>query len=87
MIRPELRGRPGTIRIPVVTGREYALVCIGSPTWWLSTNVPIRSLPQPEPQCKPTIGIGSCGLDSYGHESRAERGARHPEVPGSAMGA
>jgi multimeric flavodoxin WrbA len=26
-----------------VTGRDYDLVCIGSPTWWLSTDVPIRS--------------------------------------------
>jgi hypothetical protein len=34
----------GQIRIPdVVTDREYDLVCIGSHTWWLSTNVPIRS--------------------------------------------
>ena len=22
---------------------EYDLVCIGSPTWWLTTNMPIRS--------------------------------------------
>src|SRR3954465_14804945 len=44
MILSELRPRPATIRIPdVVTAREYDLVCIGSPTWWLSTNVPIRS--------------------------------------------
>ena len=44
MIPAELRRRPGQIRIPdVVTARRYDLVCIGSPTWWLSTNVPIRS--------------------------------------------
>ena len=44
MIPAELRHRPGKILIPpVVTEREYDLVCIGSPTWWLSTNVPIRS--------------------------------------------
>jgi hypothetical protein len=44
MIPAELRRRPATIRIPdVVTERGYDLVCIGSPTWWLSTNVPIRS--------------------------------------------
>lgn len=36
-------------RVPdVVTEREYDLVCIGSPTWWLSTNVPIRSFLQSE---------------------------------------
>ena len=44
MIAPEFLGTTGTIAIPsVVTEREYDLVCIGSPTWWLSTNVPIRS--------------------------------------------
>jgi menaquinone-dependent protoporphyrinogen IX oxidase len=44
MIPAELRHRPAQIGIPgVVTEREYDLVCIGSPTWWLSTDVPIRS--------------------------------------------
>jgi hypothetical protein len=44
MIPAELRRRPGKIRIPdVVTERAYDFVCFGSPTWWLSTNVPIRS--------------------------------------------
>jgi hypothetical protein len=44
MIPAELRRRPAAIRIPdVVTGRDYDLVCIGSPTWWLSTDVPVRS--------------------------------------------
>jgi hypothetical protein len=44
MIPPALRRTTGTIRVPdAVTAREYDLVCIGSPTWWLSTNVPIRS--------------------------------------------
>jgi hypothetical protein len=44
MIPPELFRATGKIRIPaVVTERDYDLVCIGSPTWWLSTNMPIRS--------------------------------------------
>ena len=44
MIPAELRRRPAKIGVPdVVSEREYDLVCIGSPTWWLSTNVPIRS--------------------------------------------
>ena len=44
MIPAELRHRPATIDIPdVVTDEEYDFVFIGSPTWWLSTNVPIRS--------------------------------------------
>jgi hypothetical protein len=38
------RRRPAKIVIPdVVTEGEYDLVCIGSPTWWLSTDVPVRS--------------------------------------------
>jgi hypothetical protein len=41
------RRRSAKIRIPdVVTESEYDLVCIGSPTWWLSTDVPIRSFLQ-----------------------------------------
>jgi menaquinone-dependent protoporphyrinogen IX oxidase len=49
MIPSELRRRPGKISIPdVVTERDYDLVCIGSPTWWLSTNVPIRSFLESE---------------------------------------
>jgi menaquinone-dependent protoporphyrinogen IX oxidase len=44
MIPAELRRRPAKIGIPeTITQREYDLVVIGSPTWWLSTNVPIRS--------------------------------------------
>lgn len=44
MIPAELRHRPAQIRIPdIVTERDYDLVFIGSPTWWLSTDVPIRS--------------------------------------------
>ena len=41
------RRRPAKIAIPdVVTERDYDLVCIGSPTWWLSTDVPVRSFLQ-----------------------------------------
>ena len=41
------RRRPAKIAIPgVVTERDYDLVCIGSPTWWVSTDVPVRSFLQ-----------------------------------------
>jgi hypothetical protein len=51
MILPELRRATGRIRIrAVVTDREYDLVCIASLTWWLSTNVPIRSFLESEPR-------------------------------------
>jgi hypothetical protein len=41
------RRRPARIGIPdVVTEREYDLVFIGSPTWWLSTDVSVRSFLQ-----------------------------------------
>jgi hypothetical protein len=44
MIPAELRRRPAQIRIPgIVADRDYDLVCIGALTWWLSTDVPIRS--------------------------------------------
>ena len=44
MIPAELRRRPGRIEVPdVVTARPYDAVVLGSPTWWLSTNVPVRS--------------------------------------------
>jgi len=49
MLPAEVLGKTGTIRIPdVVTEREYDLVCIAAPTWWLSTNVPIRSFLESE---------------------------------------
>jgi menaquinone-dependent protoporphyrinogen IX oxidase len=49
MILPELRRTVVQIRIPaVVTEREYDFVVIASPTWWLSTNVPIRSFLESE---------------------------------------
>lgn len=49
MIPPELFRDTAKIRIPdVVAAREYDLVCIGSPTWWLSTDVPIRSFLESE---------------------------------------
>jgi hypothetical protein len=34
-----LAGRSDAVAAP----EDYDLVCIGSPTWWLSTDVPIRS--------------------------------------------
>jgi hypothetical protein len=44
MIPAELRHKPVRINIPAaVTEQEYDFVCIGAPTWWLSTDVPIRS--------------------------------------------
>lgn len=47
MIAAELRHRAAEIGIPdVVTAKRYDFVCIGSPTRWLSTNVPIRSFPE-----------------------------------------
>jgi menaquinone-dependent protoporphyrinogen IX oxidase len=40
----QVRRATGEIRVPeVVSNGEYDLVVIGSPTWWLTTNMPIRS--------------------------------------------
>ena len=44
MIPAQLRGATGEIRIPDAAREgSYDLVCIGSPTWWMKTSVPIRS--------------------------------------------
>ena len=44
MLPAQLRSATGEVRIPdEVSDGEYDLVCIGSPTWWLKTSVPIRS--------------------------------------------
>jgi hypothetical protein len=47
MLLPELRRTTAEIRFPdEVLKDEYDLICIGSPTWWLSTSVPVRSFLQ-----------------------------------------
>jgi len=44
MMPAQLRGATGEIRIPDEAREgEYDLICIGSPTWWLKTSVPVRS--------------------------------------------
>src|SRR5215469_2578907 len=43
MLPAQLRRATGAIRIPDEVQDEYDLVCIGSPTWWLTTCMPIRS--------------------------------------------
>jgi hypothetical protein len=44
MIPAQMRAATGEIRIPDQASHgDYDLVCIGSPTWWLRTSVPIRS--------------------------------------------
>ncbi len=44
LLWPQLRRKTGQIRIPD-TAREgdYDLVCLGSPTWFFTTNMPLRS--------------------------------------------
>ncbi len=44
MIPAQLRGAIGEIKVPdEARAGDYDLVCIGSPTWWLKTSIPIRS--------------------------------------------
>jgi len=44
MLPAQLRRATGQIRVPDEAQEgEYDLVCIGSPTWWLTTCMPIRS--------------------------------------------
>src|SRR3954471_15987415 len=50
MLPAQARRAVGEIRVPdEVSEGEYDLVCIGSPTWWLTACLPIRSfLKSPE---------------------------------------
>ncbi len=44
MLPAQLRRATGEIKVPEAAGRDdYDLVIIGSPTWWLTTCMPIRS--------------------------------------------
>jgi hypothetical protein len=44
MLPAQLRRATGEIRIPEeAQSGNYDLICIGSPTWWLTTCMPIRS--------------------------------------------
>src|SRR5436190_10467319 len=53
MLDPQLRRANEEIRIPpIVEDGEYDLVCIGSPTWWLTTCMPIRSFLKSDPAAK-----------------------------------
>jgi flavodoxin len=41
---PQLRRKTGQIRIPAEAAiGDYDLVCVGSPTWFFTTNMPMRS--------------------------------------------
>jgi len=50
MLPAQTRKATGEIKIPdSVTSGDYDLVIVGSPTWWLTTSIPIRSfLKSPE---------------------------------------
>ncbi len=44
MFPPQLRRATGEIRIDhEILAGDYDLICFGSPTWWLTTNMPMRS--------------------------------------------
>jgi hypothetical protein len=50
MLPAQLRRATGQIRVPdEARDGNYDLVCIGSPTWWLTTCMPIRSFMKSEP--------------------------------------
>src|SRR3954467_15530743 len=44
LLWPQLRRKTGQIRIPdAARSGDYDLVCFGSPTWFFTTNMPLRS--------------------------------------------
>ena len=52
VLKAQGRGELGGIRIPdAVTDGEYDLICLGSPTWWKTVSMPMRTfLKSPEAQ-------------------------------------
>jgi hypothetical protein len=50
LLLPQLRRKTGKIVIPeVARSGDYDLICLGSPTWFFTTNMPLRSyLESPE---------------------------------------
>lgn len=41
---PQVLGKTGTVHVPEeVLGRDYDLICLGSPTWWLNPAMPVVS--------------------------------------------
>ena len=41
---PQLLGKSGDVRVrEEVLGRDYDLICLGSPTWWLNPAMPVVS--------------------------------------------
>jgi hypothetical protein len=57
MLPARFRGATGEIRIPddALEGK-YDLVCIGSPTWWPKTSVPVRSFLKSDAARRPLSG-------------------------------
>lgn len=44
VLKAQSRGETGEIRFPdAVTDGDYDLICIGSPTWWRTVSMPMRS--------------------------------------------
>ena len=44
VLQAQKRGETGEIRTPdTVRNQEYDLICIGSPTWWETVSMPLRS--------------------------------------------
>ncbi len=49
MIPAELRNKHVQIGVPdTVSEQDFDLVCVGAPTWWLSTDAPIRTFMESE---------------------------------------
>src|SRR3954469_26069693 len=55
MLPAQARRAVGEIRVPdEVSDGRYDLVCIGSPTWWLTASLPMRSF-LTSPQARPLL--------------------------------
>jgi flavodoxin len=63
MIPVELRDKPVQIGIPdAVTDRSYDFVVVGAPTWWLSTDAPMRTFLESDAAAKALKGKEFTGV-------------------------
>jgi len=67
MLVPQLRRATGEIHVPeIVAEGEYDLVCLGSPTWWLTTSMPVRSFLHSDDAARLLAGTRWLGGDAGG---------------------
>ena len=63
VLKAQSRGETGGIGIPeAVTDGEYDLICIGSPTWWKTVSMPMRTFLKSDEARKLLSGKPRCAV-------------------------